>query len=142
MRQLVVTCLTLIALLATGCSDDQPAPPVSAGHGKEFPASSTPHIAIKRGERFSVVVPENASVGDMWQLKQPPDAKIAKIEPDDYVSDSPGGAVGGGGKRYFVFTAAEPGDSSIGLYNCFRGCSSESTKAESKSYEIHLTVSN
>jgi hypothetical protein len=56
------------------------------------------------------------------------------------VSDSPTGMAGGGGKRYFVFTAAEPGDSAIELYNCFRGCQSADDKAQSKTYEIHLTV--
>lgn len=139
MRLLLVTCIPVIALLAA-CGTDEPVGPVSAAHGKEFPAASTPHIAIGHGERFSVVVDENASVGDRWQVKQAPDPKIATPDRDEYVADSPGGTVGGGGKHYFVFTAHEPGDSAIELYDCFRGCTSDSDKAQSKTYEIHLTV--
>jgi predicted secreted protein len=78
----------------------------------------------------------------MWQLKGPPDHKIAKTEDEDYVSDSDQGNVGGGGKRFFVFTAAEPGDSSIEIYNCFRGCQSEADKQRSLGHTIHLTVSS
>lgn len=140
MRQLLVIGLTTVALLASACAKDAPAPPASPGHGREFPAATTPHIAIKKGERFSVVVDENASVGDMWQLKQPPPEAVAKAEQDDYVSDSPSGTVGGGGKRYFVFTANGSGESSITLYNCFRGCQSAQDKQQSKTYEIHLSV--
>jgi inhibitor of cysteine peptidase len=140
-RQLLVTCVSILALLAAGCAKDAPAPTITAGHGKEFPASSTPHIAIKKGERFSVVVDENASVGDMWQLKQPPDATIAKTENQDYVSGSPSGSVGGGGKRYFVFTASRSGESAITLYDCYRGCQGTQDKQRSRTYEIHLSVS-
>jgi len=141
LRQLLVTCVSMLALVAAGCAKDAPAPTVTAGHGKEFQASGTPHIAIKKGERFSVVVDENASVGDMWQLKQAPDATIAKTENQDYVSTSPSGSVGGGGKRYFVFTATQPGESAIALYNCYRGCQSTQDKQRSVAYEIHLSVS-
>ena len=144
MRPLLVTCVATLALLAAGCAKDAPAPTVSAGHGKEFPANSTPHIAIKKGERFSVVVNENASVGDQWQLKLPPDAKIATTEQDDFVSDASGTSppAGSGGKRYFVFTAVRAGESAIGLYDCFRGCQTAEDKKHSTAYEIHLSVTN
>jgi predicted secreted protein len=138
MRPLLVTCVSLIALVSTACGEDQPAAP--SGHGQEFPAAVNPHIQIEHGKRFSVVVAENASVGDSWQLKTPPDATIATAEQDDYVSDSPSGTVGGGGKRYFVFTAHQPGESALELYNCFRGCKSADDIARSKTYEIHLSV--
>jgi len=140
MRLLLVTCISLITLLATACGDGDAASPASGTHGKEFPAATTPHIAIGHGERFSVVVPDNASVGDMWQLKTPPDTKIATADTEDHVADSPTGTVGGGGKRYFVFTAHQPGESAIELYDCFRGCQSADDKARSKTYEIHLSV--
>lgn len=144
MRPLLVTCVATLALLATGCAKDAPAPTVSAGHGKEFPAKSTPHIAIKKGERFSVVVSENASIGDQWQLREPPDAKIAATEKEDYVSDSAGTnpPPGSGGKRFFVFTATAAGESAIGVYDCFRGCQTAEDKKQSTAYEIHLTVTN
>lgn len=140
----LATGAALAAALLTGCSDNtpgQPTPRTDSGHGKEFPATSTEHIAIAKGERFSLVVDENASVGDGWEVKTPPDAKIARPEGDDYVSTSPSGSVGGGGKRYFMFTALEPGNTSIELYNCFRGCTSERDKAESKGHTVRLTVS-
>jgi predicted secreted protein len=141
MRQLLVTCVATLGLLATGCSNDAPAPPpTNSAHGKEFQASVTPHIAVKRGERFSVVVDENPSVGDMWQLKQAPGSMVAVTEQDEYVPDSSSGA-GGGGKRYFVFTAKQSGESAIGLYDCFRGCQSAEDQQRSQSYEIHLSVS-
>jgi predicted secreted protein len=142
MRQLLVTCVTALALLAAGCSDNAPTtPPTNSAHGTEFQASVTPHIAVKRGERFSVWVEENASVGDMWQLKQPPGSVIAVTEKDEYVSDSPTGTVGGGGKHYFVFTAKQSGESAIGLYDCFRGCRSAQDQQRSRTYEVHLSVS-
>jgi predicted secreted protein len=137
MRLLLVTCVTVLGLLATGCGADAPAP---TGHGREFPATTTPHISIKNGERFSVVVEENASVGDRWQIKGGPDPKIARTEPDDYVADAQKNLPGGGGKRYFVFTATGPGISAIELFNCFRGCQNELDKQRSTSYAIQLTV--
>jgi predicted secreted protein len=144
MRLLLATVLTLIALLVSGCGADAPNQPTNApaDHGKEFDGTVTPHIQVKPGERFSVVLPENASVGDKWELKAPPDQKIAKTEEDDYVSDSGPGNVGGGGKRFFVFTAAQAGDSSIEVYNCFRGCQSEADKQRSLGHTIHLTVAS
>jgi predicted secreted protein len=131
------------AALLTGCSDDPPpsTPTPATGHGTEIVPEDNKHIAVKRGERFSLVVEDNASVGDMWQIRTPPDPRIATGGTEDYVPSGPPGTIGGGGKRYFVFTANEPGDTSIELYNCFRGCQSEQDIARSVSYTLHVTVS-
>jgi predicted secreted protein len=140
MRRFPVTCVAAIALLVTGCSDDAPAPPANSARGNEFQASVTPHIAVRRGERFSVWVEENQSAGDWWQLRQAPGSMIAVTEQDEYVADAPSGTVGGGGKHYFRFTAKQSGESAIELYDCFRGCQTAQDQQRSRSYEIHLSV--
>jgi inhibitor of cysteine peptidase len=129
------------ALLA-GCSNESPAPaPPASGHGAEIVPENDKRITVKRGERFSLVVEDNASVGDMWQVRTPPDPNIVTAESEDFAASGPSGSVGSGGKRYFVFSAKEPGDTSIELYNCFRGCQSEQDISRSVSYTMRITVS-
>ena len=117
MRQLLVTCATALALSITGCSTGEPAPTSTPAHGTEFRAS-TPHIAVRHGERFSVVVDEQA--GDRWVLRAAPDPKVARPEPEESA----------GGKRYFVFTATQVGESAIEVYD----------GARSTGYSVHLSV--
>jgi hypothetical protein len=117
MRQLLVTCATALALLITGCSTGESAPPANAAHGTEFKAT-TPHIAVKHGDRFSVVVDEKD--GDRWVLRVSPDPKIARAESQESA----------GGKRYFVFTADQVGESAIEVYD----------GARSAGYSVHLSV--
>jgi hypothetical protein len=106
-----------LALLVAGCTNPSADPVKTAAHGTEFPAS-TPHIVVKHGDKFSVVVSETGS--DRWKLQEGPDPQVAKTDPEDAT----------GGKRFFVFTATAAGESSITLYDAPR----------STGYAIHLQV--
>jgi predicted secreted protein len=114
---------TTLLLLISACQNQaaEAGPDGSSpAHGTEFAPATHPHIAVKHGDKFSIVVSENSSAGDAWQLKVPPDPKIAKTEPEDVA----------GGKRYFVFTATAPGESALEIVNSHLAAG----------YDVHLQV--
>jgi predicted secreted protein len=94
-------------------------------YGTQFPVQATkdasPEVIVKQGDKFSIVVRDNASIGDNWWLKSKPDYATAALDHDEYVSESSSDSLGGGGRRYYTFTARTPGNSQIVLVNTFQG---------------------
>jgi predicted secreted protein len=82
-------------------------------YGRQFPvrASEDAHhqLTVGEGETFSIVVRDNASIGDNWWLKTRPEYATAALDHDEYVSESSSDSSGGGGHRYYTFTAKTPG---------------------------------
>lgn len=99
-----------MALLTAGCGGPD--------LGTEFPLNPT--VRVEPGERFTLSVPSNASADDDWSVQRQPDPRVAVASGEEYSSDGPGDAAGGGGTRYFVFTARERGETTIVLFNCFQ----------------------
>jgi predicted secreted protein len=97
-------------LLTAGCGGPE--------LGTEFRMNST--VRVEPGERFTLSVPSNASAGDDWSVRRQPDPRVAVASGEEYVSGSPADAAGGGGTRYFIFTARERGETTIVLFNCFQ----------------------
>jgi len=87
-------------------------------HGTEFLLNAT--VRVEPGERFTLSIPSNASAGDDWSVQKQPDPRIAVASGEEYISDGPADVAGGGGTRYFVFTAGERGETIIVLLNCFQ----------------------
>lgn len=115
-------------------------------YGTEFAVSTTSGsrtaVEVGRGDRFSLVVRENASIGDKWSVRLHPALAVATSDGDEYVPD--GGPwseprPGRGGARYFTFVAGEPGNSGIVLYNCYR-CASAVSSEEAYPAMVDVTV--
>lgn len=114
-RHLLLAC-ALILPLAAGCA------PGSAvnNYGKVVKGAkgTTTQVEVRKGERFSLAVSDNASIGDSWELEAVPDAKVASFISEEH--ESAGEAPGSGGTSYFVFNAKQPGTTEVTLYNCWR----------------------
>lgn len=107
----------LLALLVAGCSGGGSA--VSdLGKVAEGGKGQTAQIEVAKGQRFSLAVPDNPSVGDSWSLVAVPDAKVASFISKE--RESEGDAPGSGGTTYFVFNAKHPGSTEVRLYDCWR----------------------
>lgn len=129
----------LVAALAAGCTGS-PTPDDSApDRGREYSAD-TKRVTVGVGERFSIVVTSNASVGDNWVMRVQPDQAILTTTGADYVPDASGDLVGGGGREFFVFTGKAAGTTTFELYNCFRGCQSEEDLKRSVAHTVDVTV--
>ena len=95
-------------------------------YGTEYDASDHT-VRVSAGDRFSLLVSENTSVGDSWELRQRPEAAVVRFVRDEargrlldrFRAPSDGGP---SKTRYFTFEATAPGTVTIKLYNCFRGC--------------------
>ncbi|MEU5864093.1 protease inhibitor I42 family protein [Nonomuraea sp. NPDC047529] len=91
---------------------------------------TTVRAELRAGQRFSLAVPDNPSVGDNWRLVAVPDAKVAS-----YISEerkSAGEGPGSGGTAYFVFNTKSPGSAQITLRDCWR-CGQGSTPPDEAS---------
>jgi predicted secreted protein len=127
--------LVVLALLASGCTvmrDGSPTPAdtdattTSEERVRDFPLSDhgdDSAVIVAVGEKFTVSVDDNASVGDLWSISEPPQAAVLSADGDHYVADSEEAAPGSGGTRYFEFTVRGTGITTIEFRNCFRGCS-------------------
>ncbi|MFI6322680.1 protease inhibitor I42 family protein [Nonomuraea sp. NPDC050556] len=132
-RQLLV--LALVLPLAGACS------PGSAvnNYGKVVQGTkgTTVQVEVAKGQRFSLAVPDNASIGDSWELVAVPDAKVASFisKEHEQKSDAPGA----GGTSYFVFNAKQPGSTEVKLFDCYR-CGTAKTTPESGEAIFEITV--
>jgi predicted secreted protein len=94
-------------------------------YGSEYPVQAdrdaSYDITVKIGDKFSIVVRDNASIGDNWWLKTKPEYVDAALAHDDYVSQSSSDSSGGGGRRYYTFIAKSTSTSQIILVNTFQG---------------------
>ncbi len=121
--------VALLALLvAAGCG----AGSAVSDYGKLVKGSkgTTVQVDVRSGQRFSLTVADNPSVGDSWDLVEVPDPKVASFISEEHVSD--GDAPGSGGTAYFVFNGKKPGRTEVRLRNCWR-CGQDRTPATEES---------
>ncbi|MFI6902594.1 protease inhibitor I42 family protein [Nonomuraea sp. NPDC050394] len=112
----------LLAVAAAGCG----AGSAVSDYGTVVKGAKgrTTQVDVSQGDRFSLVVADNPSVGDNWSLVEVPDATVASFISEEHESE--GDAPGSGGSGYFVFNAKRPGTTEVKLYNCWR-CGAEKT---------------
>jgi hypothetical protein len=103
-------------------------------------------VAVGQGDRFSLAVPDRgASVGDSWSATLTPEGVLTTVDNRKIMSNwrdrifGPE-AGGGGGTRYFIFTAAAPGTVWVTLANCFQGCRDDYSRGISRSVTWMITV--
>ncbi|WP_189334981.1 protease inhibitor I42 family protein [Actinoplanes ianthinogenes] len=103
-------------------------------------------VTLATGDRLTLVVPDRgASIGDHWTA-QLPDSGVLRAVDERFTYSSVhdrlfGPALGGGsGTRYFIFEASTPGEVTVTLTNCFRGCKFPADKAESTATTWLVTV--
>ena len=127
-----------LVLLVTSCTVTREGDPNPGDQrpAREFTIDDT-RIQVGPGESFTIAVGDNASVGDDWSLSTEPDARVVTADGDHYVADSDEDVAGGGGTRYFVFTAKENGTTTVELRNCYRGCAEPD---DDHRYEIAVEV--
>ncbi|MEW9549154.1 protease inhibitor I42 family protein [Nonomuraea sp. NPDC050783] len=91
---------------------------------------TTVPVELRSGQRFSLAVPSNASVGDSWSLAAVPDAKVASFisQESDGESHQPGAPA----TVYFVFNAKRAGTTEIRLFDCWR-CGTDRTPKDEES---------
>ncbi|GAA3708454.1 hypothetical protein GCM10022224_087490 [Nonomuraea antimicrobica] len=101
-------------LLVAGCA----AGSAVSDYGKVIKGSAdaTVRAEVRPGQRFSLTVPDNPSVGDDWELVEVPDAKVASFISEEHEGESD--LPGAGGTAYFVFNGKQPGSTEIRLRNC------------------------
>ncbi|SDH51461.1 Chagasin family peptidase inhibitor I42 [Nonomuraea jiangxiensis] len=108
--------VALLALLLSGCSGG--AAVSDFGTVIKGAKGTTVQVQVRAGQRFSLAVAENPSVGDAWDLPALPDTKIASFISAE--REAHGDAPGTGGTAYFVFHAKLPGSTEIRLRDCWR----------------------
>jgi predicted secreted protein len=118
----------LLALLAAGCGGGSAVQDygtvVKGAKGATVRAEVTP------GQRFSLAVPDNPSVGDSWSLVAVPDTKVASFISEEHERE--GEAPGSGGTAYFVFNSKRPGTIEVRLFDCWR-CGQDRTPKNEES---------
>ncbi|WP_344470559.1 protease inhibitor I42 family protein [Nonomuraea monospora] len=106
----------LLALLAAGCGGGS----AVSDYGKVIKGSkgATVQVEVRSGQRFSLAVVDNPSVGDNWDLVEVPDAKVASFISEEHEGGSE--EPGSGRTAYFVFNGKQPGTTEIRLFDCWR----------------------
>ncbi|QYC43353.1 Chagasin family peptidase inhibitor I42 [Nonomuraea coxensis DSM 45129] len=102
---------------------------------------ATVPVELRSGQRFSLAVTGNASVGDSWSLKALPDPKVASFISEE--RQGGGDQPGAGSTVYFVFNAKQPGTAEIRLFDCWRcgtGATPQSEESRSQSGEAVFTL--
>ncbi|MFC4014514.1 protease inhibitor I42 family protein [Nonomuraea purpurea] len=120
--------VALLALLVAGCGGGS----AVSDYGKVIKGAkgTTVPVELRPGQRFSLAVPDNPSVGDNWELVAVPDTKVASYISEEHKSDGEG--TGAGGTAYFVFNSKRPGTTEVRLFNCWR-CGQDRTPATDES---------
>jgi hypothetical protein len=99
-------------------------------------------VTVGRGDRFSLAIPDRgASVGDSWSATVAPDGVLTQVDNRKIMSNRGDRifgpeAGGGGGTRYFVFTADAPGTARVTLANCFQGCDEPSPLSRTVTWQV------
>jgi predicted secreted protein len=78
----------------------------------------TVQVQLGTGQRFSLAVTDNPSVGDSWTLEAVPDTKVASFI--SHEKRPQGEGPGAGSTSYFVFNTKHPGTTEIKLFDCWR----------------------
>ncbi|MFI6595670.1 protease inhibitor I42 family protein [Nonomuraea sp. NPDC050536] len=131
----------LLALLIAGCGAGSAVS--NLGTVVKGAKGATTQVSATGGERFSLAVADNPSVGDSWTLVAVPDATVASFISKEHHSQ--GDAPGSPGTSYFVFNAKHPGTTEIRLHDCWR-CgqnktpTTEDSKRQSGEAIFELTV--
>ncbi|MER5997063.1 protease inhibitor I42 family protein [Nonomuraea angiospora] len=117
-----------LALLAAGCGGGSAVS--DFGTVVKGSKGTTVPVELRPGQRFSLAVADNPSVGDEWKLVAVPDPKVASFISEEHKTE--GGGVGAGGTTYFVFNSKRPGTTEIKLYDCWR-CGQATTPPDEQS---------
>ncbi|MFG6191543.1 protease inhibitor I42 family protein [Nonomuraea sp. JJY05] len=119
----------MLTLLAAGCGGGSAVSDfgtvIKGAKGTAVP------VELRSGQRFSLAVADNPSVGDEWRLVAVPDPKVASFISEEHKTKGSGG-VGAGGTTYFVFNSKRPGTTEIKLYDCWR-CGQSTTPPDEQS---------
>jgi Chagasin family peptidase inhibitor I42 len=103
-------------------------------------------VKVSAGDLFTLVVPDRGeSIGDQWTASVSDEGVVSQagstLIADNLLDRWFGADKGGGaGQRLITFRAKAPGTAQITLSNCFQGCNSERTRAESRSVSWNVTV--
>ncbi|MFI6923136.1 protease inhibitor I42 family protein [Nonomuraea spiralis] len=127
-RAVVAAFVLLTSALAAGCGSGSAVSDL--GTVVKGAKGTTVRAELRPGQRFSLAVPDNPSVGDDWRLVAVPDAKVAS-----YISEErqgTGEGPGSGGTAYFVFNTKNPGSAEITLRDCWR-CGQGTTPPDEES---------
>jgi predicted secreted protein len=81
-------------------------------------------VEVEVGTEIEVALPENASVGDRWDVRLEPDGSVAELVGSTHEGDCTDDVTGCGGTRVFHVDATGEGTTTLELYNCWR-CSAE-----------------
>jgi predicted secreted protein len=123
----------VVGILTAGCGGGQSLPVriATPADGADriaevttFKAETTT-ISVRPGQRFRIAFRQNPSIGDNWQLRQPPASTMIAATGTDYVPDDKFGGPGTGGTLYLLFDAVSPGRTTMIVRNCWRagaGC--------------------
>jgi len=118
----------MLALLAAGCGGGSAVS--DFGTVVKGAKGTTVPVELRSGQRFSLAVADNPSVGDEWKLVAVPDPKVASFISEERKTEGDG--VGAGGTTYFVFNSKRPGTTEIKLYDCWR-CGQATTPPDEQS---------
>ncbi|WP_188187699.1 protease inhibitor I42 family protein [Nonomuraea sp. SYSU D8015] len=124
MRHMVAA--ALLATFAAGCGGGTAVS--DYGTVVKGAKGATVRVEVKSGQRFSLAVPANPSVGDSWSLAAMPDTKVASYISEEHEREGDG--VGAGGTTYFVFNSKRPGTTEIRLHDCWRCGQDRTPKTE------------
>ncbi|MEU6235207.1 protease inhibitor I42 family protein [Kitasatospora sp. NPDC047058] len=140
-RRTPLRALALAVVLAAGLTACGQGGPGGPARGRVLGADER-SVSVAPGERFSVSVRDNASVGDYWSLADPqPDAAVvAKVDEVLDTPDDAEGKDGAGGTRFYVFEARSAGTTTITLFNCFRSlCNDPKTSDQDRTLLVRNT---
>jgi predicted secreted protein len=103
----------VLALTLGGCGGNSPAPI------QEFTRGDST-ISVEVGDRFTISLDANPSVGDDWRVVAGADAGVVELRQEQLAPDEPDGPPGSGGTEIFEFEAVSPGTTELELFNCYR----------------------
>ncbi|KAB8185737.1 hypothetical protein FH608_047425 [Nonomuraea phyllanthi] len=118
----------LLVLLAAGCGGGSAVSDLGAV--VKGAKGATVQVEVRPGQRFSLAVADNSSVGDQWDLTAVPDPKVASFISEEHEGEGDG--VGAGGTTYFVFNGKKAGTTEIRLRDCWR-CGQATTPPDERS---------
>jgi predicted secreted protein len=138
--------LAPVLLLAGACGDDDVS--IDDLEDEDRTADvvldpSTTRAEVDVGDVVRIEVPENASVGDDWDISDPPSLQVVQVVGETYEPDDPE-ATGSGGTRIFALGAMGQGETEVTLRNCYR-CDASGRPAGGESFaetlRFEITVS-
>jgi predicted secreted protein len=122
------TLAAALGILTAGCGSGErpPARPRGPSTGANRPGdittfdAGTTTISVRPEQRFQIAFRQNPSIGDNWQIRQPPASTVIAPIGTTYVPDHRNGPPGTGGTLYLSFDAGSPGHTTMSVRNCWR----------------------